>query len=420
MTIDCTLSSLIIPGFPEMVPEFGTKKADGVSSTAREAAGNAMLPFGRQRPFPVTEDSGTSEIQAHTSFVIQTGGITLALGEGGFAGCEVRVFNLSGGEAVVVYGAGDNFTTALDDDEDVKFVWTGAAWKLIIPVEAPDGFGQYQEGRNLLEVLGVDTPADAMYVLCGRLNNGVSAANGEPDFSGLQIGDYIDGIDLSAIPAENGGTAGQAWNDTYKNNRIVISGFNTYKHTGDAEVTKNHLLFTFRNIPLRKRMNPADTCIGGYAASEMRAFLEGVNGDGTGDYAGSTTVTTAAFLNALKAQIGGEYILPVRRVLSTRPAEDRGWNWLTCSLFLPSEHEIFGVSAWGDPAYDDGLKVQFPIYQKAAGYRCKRYNGVRDWYSECSPHAFSAAYFADVSGGGGASYGAASAVGGCAPAFCAA
>jgi hypothetical protein len=231
-------------------------------------------------------------------------------------------------------------------------------------------------------------------------------------------GDYIDGIDLSAIPAENGGTAGQAWNNTYKNNRIILSGFNTYKQSGDTEVTKNHLLFTFRNIPLKKRMNPSNTCIGGYAASEMRAFLEGVYGDGTGDYAGSTTVTTAAFLNALKAQIGAEYILPVRRLPSDRPAEGAGWNWRTCSLFLPSEHEIFGESAWGDPSYDDGLKVQFPIYQKAATYRCKRYNGARDWYWECSPHAGCAAFFCLVGGNGSTGYSHASAVGGCAPAFC--
>jgi hypothetical protein len=118
------------------------------------------------------------------------------------------------------------------------------------------------------------------------------------------VGDYLDGVDLSAIPAENGGTAGQVWNGTYKNNQIVLSGFNTYKQAGDTEVTKNHLLFTFRNIPLKKRMNPTNDNTGGYAASEIRAFLEGVNGDGTGDYAGSTTVTTAAFLNVLKAQVG--------------------------------------------------------------------------------------------------------------------
>jgi hypothetical protein len=129
MTIDCTLSKLVIPGFPEMVPEFGTKKADGVSSTAREAAINAMLPFARQRPFSVTEDSGTSEIQAHTPFAIQADGITLTLGNGGFVGCKARVFNVSGGEATVVFGTGAGFTAVLAGDEDVKLEWSGTVWK---------------------------------------------------------------------------------------------------------------------------------------------------------------------------------------------------------------------------------------------------------------------------------------------------
>jgi hypothetical protein len=107
---------------------------------------------------------------------------------------------------------------------------------------------------------------------------------GTPDFSKLQTGDYLDGIDLSAIPAENGGTAGQAWNNTYKNNRIVISAFNPYKGVGDTEVTKNHIRFDFANVPLLKRMNPSNDNIGGYRATEIRAFLEGV--------------TTAVFLRA--------------------------------------------------------------------------------------------------------------------------
>jgi hypothetical protein len=60
-------------------------------------------------------------------------------------------------------------------------------------------------------------------------------------------------------------------------------------------------------------------------------------------------VTTAAFLNALKAQIGN-YILPVRRLLSNK----NGWAWIMCSLWLPSENEVFGTNAWGEAEYGDG------------------------------------------------------------------
>ncbi|MDR1588559.1 MAG: hypothetical protein LBS57_13980, partial [Treponema sp.] len=148
------------------------------------------------------------------------------------------------------------------------------------PADQVDG-----TGRDLLKVLGAAGIQAAMDALQARCNG-----TGTPDFSGLMVGDYLDGLNLSAIPAENGGVAGQAWNDSYKNNRIVLSGFNTYKGCGDTEVTKNHILFTFRNCPITKRINPTDDNTGGYAASELRAFLEGANGDGTGDYAGAGIV----------------------------------------------------------------------------------------------------------------------------------
>jgi hypothetical protein len=261
------------------------------------------------------------------------------------------------------------------------------------------------KGRNLLTVLGVTTIAQAMAAL-RTLCNGT----GVPDFSKLQIGDYLDGIDLSAIPAENGGTAGQAWNDTYKNNRIAISAFNPYKGVGDTEVTKNHIRFDFVNVPLRKRMNSTNDNTGGYKATEVRAFLDGVNGEGSGDKDG---VTTAAFMNALKGQIGN-YILPVRRLLSNKV----DWAWITCSLWLPSENEVFGANAFGEVGYGDGQKLHIPLYQDSYAYRIKRNNGSRDWWWLNTPSAGSAAYFCTSHTIGGAGGHTASSVGGCAPAFC--
>ncbi len=277
-------------------------------------------------------------------------------------------------------------------------------------------------GRDLCEVFGITSGtveqkiAACMAEIRRRCNNnGEIDASGVPDFRGIAVGDYLDGIDLSAIPAENGGDAGQAWNDTYKNNRIVVSGFNTFKGSGDTETDQNHILFTFRNIPLRKRMNATDTNTGGYPASELRAFLEGVNGDGTGAKSG---VTTAAFLNALKVRLAGggsaNYILPIRRLLSNKGAR----VWVTCSLWLPGEEEVFGATTLGEANHGEGLKVQFPIYQTSTVYRGKRYNGARHWWWEQSPFSADVLQFCNVSGYSDASAKSASAVGGCAPAFC--
>jgi hypothetical protein len=264
-----------------------------------------------------------------------------------------------------------------------------------------------EKGRNLLNVLGVTTiPAafDALHLL--------SNGGAEPDWGGLMLGDYIDGLDLSAIPAENGGTAGQPWSAAYRNNTIVLSAFNPYKGVGDTEVTQNHLRFDFLNAPIRKRMNATDTNAGGYAATELRAFLEGANGDGTGDMAG---VTTAAFLNALKAQIGN-HIIPVRLLRATK--DDNSWAWQTSMLWIPSENEMFGANAFGDPNFGDGQKLHIPLYQQSYAYRIKRHNGARDWSWLNTPYSGSAAHFCYAHHTGGANNGLASAVGGCAPAFC--
>jgi hypothetical protein len=269
----------------------------------------------------------------------------------------------------------------------------------------PNGFGLYLPGRDLMSVLGVNSIPAAMTALRDRCNG-----TGEPDFSGLQIGDYLDGLDLSAVPAERGGAAGQAWSDSYKNNRITLSAFNPYKGAGDTEVTQNHLRVDFANVPLTGRMNASDTNTGGYPASEMRAFLEGVNGDGTG---GKSGVTAAAFLNALKSQLG-DYLLPVRRLLSNKG----NWAWVTCTLWLPSEDEVFGESAWGESNYGDGQKLHIPLYRDSYLYRIKRLNGSRQWWWLSSPYSGSAIHFCSSYSGGHAGGTNASSVDGCAPAFC--
>jgi hypothetical protein len=260
-------------------------------------------------------------------------------------------------------------------------------------------------GRNLLTVLGVQTiPAAMAEIRCRCNNNGEIDGTGIPDFRGIRIGDYIDGLDLSAIGAPTGGVAPQAWNDIYKNNRIVVSGFNTFKGSGDTENTKNHILFTFRNVVARARMNSTNTNAGGYPATEFRTWLEGASGDGSGSFA-----------TGLKAALGGnDPLLTIRKLLSNKV----DWAWVNCTVWPPTEDEVFGESSWGDSSYGDGIKVHFPIYQKSSIYRVKRYNGSRDWWWEGAPSAASAARFADVNGNGGAYNYDASAVGGCAPAFC--
>ena len=430
MLIDCTLNELKVPDLSGVNPPFGTKKpSSDPSVTAREADVNARLPFARQRPYHVGETSATTAVQAHSAFVLEVPDITLTLGSGVFVGCEARIFNASDGNANVIFGITDGDAAELPPGGSLRLTWQGA-WKL--PPKSgdttPDGLGAYVAGvgRNLFDVFGITsgTTVEKLAACFAEIrrrcnNNGEIDESGIPDFTGIQIGDYIDGLDLSAIPANQNNasnTAGQVWNDTYKNNRITVSGFNTYKGAGDTENSKNHILFNFRNIPLKARMNSSDTNTGGFAASVMKTFLD------------------STFAPALRAQLAGggaeDYIYSIRAAHSTKSNQ----AWATHTLWLPTELEVFGFPTYGDEgvylasdvATSNAARagwntnVQFPIFQKSYEYRIKRYNGARDWWLESTPYSGSSSHFCYVGYGGGATSlsVAASAAGGVAPAFC--
>jgi hypothetical protein len=247
--------------------------------------------------------------------------------------------------------------------------------------------GESREGRHLFDVLHIGSAPE----LALKLEERADGASKKPNFSGLLIGDYADGIDLIS------GSLNVPWNDTYKNNRIVLSGFNQYKGCGSTENTKNHFLFTFKDVPLDKRMNATSTNVGGYAATEMRTFLE------------------SDFKNALIAALGGDFLYPVQRLHAT---SDTAWTWYTDTVFLPTEYEVFGAPIWSHVGYGGGFQCQFPIFRDSCEYLVKRLNGTRRSYWLASMQAGSSAYFVNVYYlGRSHSYIASSALG-CAPAFC--
>jgi hypothetical protein len=243
------------------------------------------------------------------------------------------------------------------------------------------------EGRNLLTVLGVTTVAEAMEVLHERCNG-----EGVADFSGLMIGDYLD---LPSLTVD--GTT-YTWNATYQNLRIVISGFNHYIHCGDTENTKNHILWTFKNVVLQRQMNSSDTNTGGYNASAMKTYLDGVFALGLGSALGSS-----------------DYLYTISRAISKKGSTE----WVRNTVFLPTEVEVFGVATYGDDQNAWNTNIQYPIYRDSSYYRCKKYNGSRAWWWEATPDASNSTDFCDV-GRSGYSNGsnASNSNGGVAPAFC--
>lgn len=103
MIIDTSLDTLMLPALPTYQNEFGTKRLNGGLTTA-ECADGVMIWGRRQRPFPVTETSETTKVEAHCTFEVTTAGIELTIADATFAGCEAKVINASDGTITVKGG----------------------------------------------------------------------------------------------------------------------------------------------------------------------------------------------------------------------------------------------------------------------------------------------------------------------------
>lgn len=248
--------------------------------------------------------------------------------------------------------------------------------------------GGSTDGRNLLDVFGKTTVAEVMAILHKKCNG-----EGKADFSGLMIGDYLD---LPSLTVD--GTT-YKWTAAYQNLRIVISGFNHYIYCGHTNENKtNHILWTFRNVVLQKRMNGSDTNAGGYGMSNLKKYLDGVFAVGLGNALGSSG-----------------YLYTIMRAISKKGATE----FVTNTVFLPTEVEVFGVPTYGDDQITWNTNIQYPIYRDSSFYRVKKYNGSRCWWWEGTPAASDSTYFCDVSDTGGSNCaGVRYDSGGVAPAFC--
>ena len=251
--------------------------------------------------------------------------------------------------------------------------------------------------------------AETAFEIRHRMNNNDEIDGSRiPDPSGIMIGDYIDGLDLSGIAAPANGQAPVAWSDVYKNNRIIVSGLNYYKGGGDTENAKNHIVFTFADCIATGRINPTADNTGGYIASEIRQWLEGANGDGSGPFA-----------TGLKAALGGDFLYTIRKYEGNK--DSPAWNNYT--VFLLSEIEVYGKSIRGTDILSNGQRavmpmIQLPIFQMSMEHIVKKLNGARytSWLS--SAYAANGHYFCYVSYNGVASNSGADIVTGLSPAFC--
>ena len=210
-------------------------------------------------------------------------------------------------------------------------------------------------GRNLVTVLGAANAAAAFAALRTRADAG--------NFNGLRLGDYID---VSSMTID-----GSAISNSNQRLRFEIAGFDTYLNVGDTPTTSHHILMISKNCVLQKAMNSTATNAGGYAASELCAYLNNQVKTGLVNAIGITPKT-------------------VRRLLDNKT----DWAWLAETVFIPTEVEVFGHQAWSNnKGYSTGTSVQWPLFSEFPQKRIANWNGSRWWWWEASPRTDDSASF---------------------------
>lgn len=214
-------------------------------------------------------------------------------------------------------------------------------------------------GRNLVTVLGVANAVAAFAALRTRADAG--------NFNGLRLGDYID---VSSMTIDGSEIA-----NSNERLRFEIAGFDTYLNVGDAPISSHHIVMISKNCVFQKAMNSTDTNDGGYAASELCAYL-------------NNQVKTA-LVNVI-----GITPKTVHRLIDNKT----DWAWLAETVFIPTEVEVFGHQAWSNnKGYSTGSSVQWTLFSEFPQKRIANWNGSRWWWWEASPRTDDSAGFCDCS-----------------------
>ena len=226
-------------------------------------------------------------------------------------------------------------------------------------------------GRDLIAVLGVANAAAAFAALRTRADAG--------NFNGLRLGDYID---VSSMTID-----GSTISNSNQRLRFEIAGFDTYLNVGAPPTTSHHILMISKNCVLQKAINSTATNAGGYAASELCAYLNNQIKTGLVNAIGITPKT-------------------VQRLLDNKTE----WAWLAETVFIPTEVEVFGHQAWSNnKGFSSGTSVQWPLFSEFPQRRIVKWNGSLWWWWEASSRTDDSARFCGCANSGYADYGSANA-----------
>jgi hypothetical protein len=235
----------------------------------------------------------------------------------------------------------------------------------------------------------------------------------------IKTGDWIDlegGLEVDAYGGQEGANGGEILLDagngvSNPELRLVVVGINSFRSgrgaDGNYEETANdgvdHVVFHFKGIPGKHRMNATGSTDGGYAISEMRDYV------------------TGNFLVGLRnAGVPEEVLWGPKRHVSAG-MNGSGASVLSDLLWLPTARELYENNEdynWPEGALAaDGetAENQARLEYYTSDYSCEK-SGALTYYWLASVYPTEPWFCMSFSGTGVASSG--NSGGGCAPAFC--
>jgi hypothetical protein len=281
------------------------------------------------------------------------------------------------------------------------------------PAASPQTLPARTAPRDLQAEFGAQDVTAAFNAIHAFLQTCTGPNRRERILSRIHTGDWLDLPRLTVQADAGGGAVNTANTDMGTNGkllRLIVVGVDSF--AGTNANSPAHVVFQFQNVPVTHRMNPTATNKGGYAASGMRRYL------------------TGNFLTGLKAAgLPGAVIYAPTRCIANGGEKATAASSLADKIWLPTEREIAengqtesGGSPWGpysSRAYETPVnQARLEHYGANAGRQKRGANNSAAWFWLASPYSASAAYFCNVLHYGHAGNGYASAVGGCAPAFC--
>lgn len=281
---------------------------------------------------------------------------------------------------------GDLDTILTAGDDSLLLIHDGTGVKTISTANFKKDLKEYMEGVNtILAQLTYDNAGAHNSIYRGKnLGTTVTEEQWEAISSGtftdLYIGDYwvIGGVN---------------WR---------IAAFDYYLNCGDTSFTKHHAVIVPDTCLYSAQMNTTNVTTGAYKGSAMY------------------TANLTQAKSTINSAFGSSHVLSHRIYLSNATSNGRAsaGEWTDSTVDLMCEHMVYGSGIFSPVS--DGSNVpnnyrvekgQLPLFALEPSRICNR----DTWWLR---DVITAAFFADVTGGGIATYGYASASLGVRPAFC--